>query len=452
MLDGIISTSNVSFILVFLEGILSFFSPCVIPLIPVYMSYLAGNAKQVDKDGIITYQRKKVFLHTVFFVLGISFAFFVLGMSFSKLGTYFYSNKLLFTRIGGILIVILGLFQLGILDFKFLQRERKINLNLAEKKVNPLIALLMGFTFSFAWTPCIGPALSSVLILASGAKSSFTGNMLVLVYAIGFVLPFLILGLFTTQALDFLKSKQKLLKYTIKVGGIILIIMGVMTFTGWMNGVSGYLNSFQKDSNPLNIDGPISGEATVEETGEASIEDSGEETIETTDSIDDTDTTEGNENQGDAEVFPAIDFTLTDQYGNEHTLADYKGKVVFLNFWATWCPPCREEMPNIEELYNEYNLNKDEVVILGVANPKSDGFMNNQDVEADEVIKFLDENGYTFPVVFDETGDILSQYQIGAFPTTFMINKEGNITGYVAGSLTKDIMKNMIQETIKSTD
>lgn len=442
MLDGIISTSSVSFILVFLEGVLSFFSPCVIPLIPVYMSYLAGNAQQVDKDGIITYQRKKVFFHTVFFVLGISFAFFILGMSFSKLGTYFYSNKLLFTRVGGILIVILGLFQLGILDFKFLQRERKINLKLAEKKVTPFIALLMGFTFSFAWTPCIGPALSSVLILASGAKSSFTGNMLVLVYAVGFVLPFLILGLFTTQALEFLKSKQKLLKYTIKLGGIILIIMGVMTFTGWMNGVSGYLNSFQKDNNPLNINEPSTKEETIEETKDETIEEATEETIETADSIDDAQT----------EVFPAIDFTLTDQYGNEHTLSDYKGKVVFLNFWATWCPPCRKEMPHIEELYNEYNLNEDEVVILGVANPKSDEFMNNQDVETDEVIKFLDENGYTFPVVFDETGDILSQYQIGAFPTTFMINKEGNITGYVKGTLTKDIMKNLIQETINSTD
>ncbi|MDF2952380.1 MAG: cytochrome biosis protein transrane region family, partial [Anaerocolumna sp.] len=242
-MEAIITSGHVSFILVFLEGIISFFSPCVIPLIPVYMGYLAGNANQMGNDGIITYERKKVFIHTLFFVLGISFAFFILGMSFTALGSFFYQNKMLFTRIGGILIILLGLFQIGFFEISFLQRERKIPIKLGDKKVNPLMALVMGFTFSFAWTPCVGPALSSVLIMASGAKTALTGNMLVFVYALGFVLPFLILGLFTTQVLEFIKNNRKFIKYTIKAGGIILIIMGIMTFTGWMNGVSSYLNS-----------------------------------------------------------------------------------------------------------------------------------------------------------------------------------------------------------------
>ena len=94
----------------------------------------------------------------------------------------------------------------------------------------------------------MGPALSSVLILASGAKSSLIGNLLVLIYAVGFIVPFLLLGLFTSQVLNFLKSKQKLLKYTVKIGGVILILIGIMTFTGWMNGISKYLN---KISQPL---------------------------------------------------------------------------------------------------------------------------------------------------------------------------------------------------------
>lgn len=165
-------------------------------------------------------------------------------LSFTILGSFFTNNKLLFTRIGGILIVILGLFQLGVFDFSFLQKERKIHIELTDKKMNPIMALIMGFTFSFAWTPCIGPALSSVLIMASGATTSLVGNLLVFVYAMGFLIPFLLLGLFTTQVLNFLKSKQRLLKYTIKAGGIILIIMGIMIFTGWMNNVSAYLNSY----------------------------------------------------------------------------------------------------------------------------------------------------------------------------------------------------------------
>ncbi len=429
-----LGANNVSFILVFLEGLLSFFSPCVIPLIPLYMGYLAGGGKKVDDDGTITYDRKKVFLHTLFFILGISFSFFILGISFTTLGRFFNSHKLLFTRAGGILIILLGLFQIGVLDFTFLQRERKIHMNLMNKEMNPLVAIIMGFTFSFAWTPCIGPALSSVLIMASGAKTSFAGYMLVFVYAIGFLIPFLILGLFTSQALNFLKAKRKLIKYTVKIGGAILIIMGIMILTGWMNGISGYLNS--SSSKNLN-------KGQVEDRNSSGNKDSASNNDKSSEGKSDTDKKRP--------TIPAFDFTLTDQYGNEHTLSDYKGKVVFLNFWATWCPPCRKEMPDIEELYKEYNFNKDEVVFLGVANPFSKDYPNNQDVEKDDIISFLEENGYSFPTVFDESGEVLHNYNISAFPTTFMIDKEGNIYGYVPGMMTKDIMLNVIEETLKGS-
>ncbi|NLC18587.1 MAG: redoxin domain-containing protein [Clostridiales bacterium] len=417
------SASNVSFILVFLEGVLSFFSPCVIPLIPVYMGYLAGSSKKV-------YDRKKVIVHTIFFILGISFSFFILGLSFTALGRFFNSQKMLFTKAGGILILLLGFFQIGILDLAFLQRERKIRVKWTDKKMNPVIALIMGFTFSFAWTPCIGPALSSVLIMASAAKTSFTGFMLVFLYASGFLIPFLFLGLFTSQIINFLKSKRNIIKYTVKVGGAILIIMGIMILTGWMNGISGYLNSVSKQE--LNT-------AQVKENNSSSNTESQgtEESIKTA--------------EKDRDLIPAFDFTLTDQYGNEHTLSDYKGKVVFLNFWATWCPPCRKEMPDIEKLYREYNFNKDEVVFLGVVNPSSDEYPNNQDVKKEEIISFIEKNGYTFPTVFDETGEVLQNYFISAFPTTFMVDKEGYIYGYVPGMMTKDIMLNVINETLQAT-
>lgn len=422
MLDGLVAANNVSFVFVFLEGILSFFSPCVIPLIPVYMGYLAGSGKKVNEDGTIVYDRKKVFLHTTFFALGISFVFFILGMSFTALGSFFSSNKMLFTRIGGILIVILGLFQLGILDFSFLQKERKIQIKLADKKMNPIMALIMGFTFSFAWTPCIGPALSSVLIMASGATTSLEGNLLVIVYALGFLIPFLLLGLFTTQVLNFLKSKQKLLRYTIKAGGVILIIMGIMIYTGWMNGVSGYLNSFSSDQQSGSREGAV--QTDEPDAGKSS----------------------------EAATISAFDFTLTDQYGNEHTLSDYRGKVVFLNFWATWCPPCKKEMPDIEALYKEYNFNQDDVVFLGIANPSSQKYPNNQDDGKDVIKAFLDDNGYTFPTLFDETGEVLENYNISAFPTTFMIDKEGNIVGYVPGMMTKNIMVNVIDQALEAAE
>ena len=176
MIFNVISGGNASFVLVFIEGLISFFSPCIIPLLPVYMSYLAGNAKE-EKDGTVHYKRKMVFLHTVFFVSGISIAFFALGMAFTALGGFFSRYQVIFTRIGGIIIIILGLFQLGIFELKFLQKERRLNTKIIEKKMNPLVAFVTGFTFSFAWTPCIGPMLSSVLIMASSAKDALVGNM-----------------------------------------------------------------------------------------------------------------------------------------------------------------------------------------------------------------------------------------------------------------------------------
>lgn len=426
-----LTPDHVNFLLVFLEGIFSFFSPCVLPLIPIYISYLAGNAKQTLEDGTIVYQRKRVFFHTVFFVLGISAAFFLLGISFSALGSFFQSNKVIFTRIGGVIIILLGLFQMGVFDFSFLQRERKIHLNFAGRQMNPLIAFVMGFTFSFAWTPCVGPALSSVLILASSAKSALTGNLLVLVYALGFIIPFLLVGLFTTQVLNFLKGKQKFLKYTIKVGGALLIVIGVMTFTGWMNGISGYLNT---------LSGPAASESSSSEPQPSSNEEPEAGVSSSANSP------ASSEASSAPEKLAAFDFTLTDQNGAEHTLSDYKGKVVFLNFWATWCGPCQREMPDIEALYKEYGENSEDVVFLGVSNPKSQKYPQSADVEKDEVLKFLDDNGYTFPVVFDETGEIYEKYGIRSYPTTFLIDKEGNFLGYVPGQMTKSMMENVIQQ------
>ena len=422
---------QISFWVVFLEGLVSFFSPCVLPLIPIYVSYLAGNAKRTEPDGTISYERKKVFFHTVFFVLGISFAFFVLGLSFSALGSFFNQYKNVFSRVGGIIILLLGLYQVGFLKLKSLDQEHRLPFRLKLQNMNPLVAFVMGFTFSFAWTPCVGPALSSVLVLASTAKNALTGNMLVLIYTIGFVLPFLALGLFTTQVLNFIKRKQKILQYAIKVGGILLILVGIMTFTGWMNGITGYLNSF-------------SGEATASSSISEGDGSSSEGLSSTSSQPESSSQVESSSQQ---ERMAAFDFTLTDQNGDTHTLSDYKGKVVFLNFWATWCPPCLQEMPHIQELYEEYGENTGDVIFLGVSSPKSDKNPYVQEKTSDEVKTFLAEHEYTFPVVFDIDGAVFEDYLIRSLPTTFMIDTDGNIYGYVPGGLTKEMMVNIIHQT-----
>ena len=142
-------------------------------------------------------------------------------------------------------------------------------------------------------------------------------------------------------------------------------------------------------------------------------------------------------------------FALTDQNGAEHKLADYRGKVIFLNFWATWCGPCQREMPDIQKLYEKYGKNTGDVIVLGVANPKTKDAPNNQDQAEPGIVQYLSENGYSYPVLMDRTGALFSAYGITSFPTTFMIDQEGNVFGYVTGMLTADIMESIVRQTLE---
>ena len=343
---------------------------------------------------------------------------------------------MLLARIGGVIVILFGLYQLGIFGSRFLSNEHRLPFRLDRLAMNPLVALVLGFTFSFAWTPCVGPALASVLLMASSANSAATGFALIGVYTLGFVIPFLAVGLFTSTLLDFFKKHQKVVKYTVKAGGILMILMGVMMITGWMNGVTGYLSSFGG-----------TGDSTASSESTSAVPPANSEASQTDSSAPASSEAENSEEE--IPEIPAPDFTLTDQNGEPHTLSDYKGQVVFLNFWATWCGPCKQEMPDIQAMYEEFNQNSDEVVILGVANPKTDDVPYNQDGTIEEVTQFLSDNGYTYPVVMDTTGEIFAAYGVTAFPTTFMIDKEGNVFGYVTGTLTDSMMHDIVQQTLE---
>ena len=140
---------------------------------------------------------------------------------------------------------------------------------------------------------------------------------------------------------------------------------------------------------------------------------------------------------------------LYDQYGKEYNLEEYKGKVVVINFWATWCGYCVEEMPAFEKVYKEFGSNEKDVIFLGVAGPKSKENLNNVDVEKEEVIKFLNEHKITYPNLMDESGNSFSEYGIKAFPTTYVINKNGNLEGFVSGAISEEQLRKTIEETLK---
>ena len=414
--------TSVSAVTVFLQGTLSFFSPCVLPLVPLYVSYLAGGAAVVGEDGVRRYPRGKIFLNTLFFVAGISFAFFLLGLGLTALGAFFHDYQVWFARISGVIILLFGLYQLGLgKRAMLLEQERRLPFRLDKLAMNPAVALVMGFTFSFAWTPCVGPTLSSVLLMASSAESSAAGFLLIGVYTLGFVLPFLAVGLFTGAVLDFFKAHQSVVRYTVKIGAVLLIVMGILTLTGATNGLSADLAAVSgttQEAPAAPQDGTASGGAQEDAGG-------------------------AQEESGEIPVIPAPDFTLTDQYGEPHTLSDYQGQTVFLNFWATWCGPCKMEMPDIQALYEDWDENAGDLVVLGVAGPGI-----GREGSAEDIAAFLEANGYTYPVVMDDTGTLFYQYGISAYPTTFMIDPEGNVFGYVQGAVSREIMDDIVEQTM----
>lgn len=452
---GFTVETGISAAAVFVQGLLSFFSPCVLPLVPLYLGYLAGGLNMVSDAGKAadlsagstaaprdrnvrgeSRRRLRLFLRVFCFTLGISGAFFVLGLGASAAGSFFREQRMLFARIGGILIILFGLYQLGIFGTsRIMGKEHRLPLRLEKMTMSPVTALIMGFTFSFAWTPCVGPALTSVLLMAGSAQTSLKGFLLIGVYTLGFILPFLAAGLFTAQLLGFFRRHMKVVKYTVKIGGVIMILMGVLMFTGKMNDITGYLSTVQNgmdtQSGDEQKDDGADREGTDGETGNGS-DSAGS----------------GNETADDpaSEVLaPGYDLELKDQFGKVHTLSDYKGKVIFLNFWATWCGPCRNEMPDIQKLYEEYSAQGEdaEVVILGIAGPEI-----GQEGSSGDIAGFMEENGYTYPVLMDESGEMFDQYGISAFPTTFMIDRDGNVYGYVPGQMTEDIMRSIIEQTL----
>ena len=382
--------THISLALVFVEGLVSFLSPCVLPIIPIYMGYLAGNSNEKRNSN------KKVLLFTISFIFGILLAIFLMNASINLLQSFLKEHMTLFVRIGGILIVLLGIYQLGFIKINFLQRTFRFSLK-TDNKMNVMVAFIMGFTFSFAWTPCIGPALSSILLLAASSGDFWYSNFLMIIYAFGFTLPFLVLGLFTNKALNWLNSHRDIVKYTTKIGAVILIIFGLMMFSGKLNTISDYMSPSQ---------GQVS-------TNQAENSD---------DSV----------NYGNA---------LLNQDDKPISLADYHGKVVFLNFWATWCPPCQREMPEIQKLSEKYQ-NSEDIAILTVVMP------GGQEMDAAGIKKFLKEKGFTMPVIFDD-GRLSSSFQITSLPTTYMFDRDGNVYGSVVGQLSSDMMENIIDRTLK---
>ncbi|HEW6396661.1 TPA: thiol-disulfide oxidoreductase-associated membrane protein CcdA2 [Streptococcus pneumoniae] len=220
------------FLSVFLAGILSFFSPCILPLLPVYTGVLLD-----DKDGAQASSGKfsisvTSLLRTLVFIAGISFIFILLGYGAGFLGDLLYASW--FQYLTGAIIILLGLHQMEILHFKGLYKEKRLQLQgQGQNGKGYSQAFLLGLTFSFAWTPCVGPVLGSVLALAaSGGSGAWQGAGLMLVYTLGLALPFLLLALTSSYILKHFRKLHPYLGILKKVGGFLIIVMGLLVLFG----------------------------------------------------------------------------------------------------------------------------------------------------------------------------------------------------------------------------
>ena len=217
---------NTTLFIAFLAGLISFLSPCVLPLIPGYISYISGTSF----DKIAEKKRNLIVAKTVFFTLGFSFVFIALGSTASFVGKFFLTNSEIFRIIAGIIIIFFSLQLLEIINFKFMNRDIRV----FTKRYNHNLAfpLLVGAAFGFGWTPCIGPILGSILTLAAIEENIGKSVLLLSFYSLGLAIPFVISGILIDKFLFFSKSVKKYISIITKAGGAILLLTGIAILTG----------------------------------------------------------------------------------------------------------------------------------------------------------------------------------------------------------------------------
>lgn len=229
--------TNISLILAFSAGLASFLSPCVLPLVPAYISYITDSAienQSAEKSNLYVLYR------SLAFVVGFSIIFIVMGASITTLGKIFIKNQLIFKKIAGLLVIIFGFHMAGIFKIKLFYYEKKF---LSFKSTNGALgAVFMGMAFAAGWTPCVGPILSSILLYASSLETINKGILLLLIYSLGLGVPFILTALAIKSLSVKLKGLNKYLGLISVFSGTLMIIMGILIFTNKMGLLSQYFN------------------------------------------------------------------------------------------------------------------------------------------------------------------------------------------------------------------
>ena len=233
------NSQEVTYAGAFIAGLLSFLSPCVLPLIPSYITYITGLSfadLQAEHPSHIV--RQKSILHSISFILGFTVVFVLLGASATYIGSFLQSNAMLIRKVGGVLIILFGVHVTGMIPFKFLMGEKRLSVKY--KPVGYAGSFLVGLIFAAGWTPCIGPILAAILTLAATEENVYNGIILLLFYSMGLGIPFLLSSLAMHQFLTLFNRFKKYIRMFEIITGLFLIVVGVLLYSNWLSRLSGY--------------------------------------------------------------------------------------------------------------------------------------------------------------------------------------------------------------------
>lgn len=230
------TTASLGLLIAFTAGLLSFLSPCVLPLIPSYITFITGMSLDEVQGA-----RRAALIHSLLFIAGFTLIFLALGATATILGRVLNAYRDVISRVGGGLIVVFGLYLLGVLDIRALSQERRVHL--ADKPVGYLGTVLVGIAFGAGWTPCIGPILGSILAYTASAPDLRRGLLLLFTYSLGLAVPFLIASLAVNHFLRAFKRFRGAMLWVNRVGGALLVVIGLLMVTGYFTILTSYLQT-----------------------------------------------------------------------------------------------------------------------------------------------------------------------------------------------------------------
>ncbi|HEU4432510.1 MAG TPA: cytochrome c biogenesis protein/redoxin [Pyrinomonadaceae bacterium] len=375
----------VQILISFVGGVLSFLSPCVLPLVPGYISLISGVSIDSLKEGATN--RRAVILNSLAFNAGLSVVFLILGTTAGLVGSAITNNPWI-RIIGGIVIIAFGLQLIGLLKITALYKDTR---RFSDNKPRGMFgSAALGIAFAAGWTPCIGPILGGIIGLAATSGGWRNGLVLSAFYSAGLAVPFLLTGLGINQFLSFYKNFRQHLHKVEVVSGVVLILVGLLVASGqstlltsgrfiaWLPN----LESLVKLRTPTPTPSPVTANANFE---------------------------------------PAPDVEFQTLAGTPLRLKDLQGQVVLLNFWATWCLPCREEIPALNQLQQE--LQARGLKVIGASTEDSADGVNayQREVKRFEYEVLLGGN------------DAKAKLEHGQLPTTYIIDRQGRIRQKVIG-------------------